>query len=151
MRATQISAGAGRNWTDTDPFYIDTTWAHNVYYYNGSSSKLVANYAAQISAGLDRYGNEVVYSIDMYYYGLRRNDLSGNVKGEWEAGNVSQISAAGNDMVFAVNAGANTIISVFDRNGTWNGFWSATNNWGSGGWHPLYGWAASPYYAPLAA
>src|SRR5262249_9759324 len=66
MRATQISAGAGRNWTDTDPFYIDTTWAHNVYYYNGSSSKLVANYAAQISAGLDRYGNEVVYSIDMY-------------------------------------------------------------------------------------
>src|SRR5262249_37420111 len=51
MHATQVSAGAGRNWTDTDLFYIDTTWAHNVYYYNGSSSKLVANYAAQISAG----------------------------------------------------------------------------------------------------
>jgi hypothetical protein len=86
----------------------------------------------------------------MYYHGVRRNDLSGNVNGEWEGGNVSQISAAGNDMVFAV-AGWDTSIWAFDRNGTWNSYWSATNNWGSGGWHPLNGATASPYYAPLAA
>jgi hypothetical protein len=39
-------------------------------------------------------------SIDMYYHSLVRHDLSGNA--EIEPGTVSQISAAANDMVFAV-------------------------------------------------
>jgi hypothetical protein len=149
MHATQISAGAGRNWTDTDLFYIDPSNSY-AYHYDGSGTQLMAMYVSQISAGLDRYGNEVLYSIDMYYHGVRRNDMSGNVNGQYEGGNVSQISAAGNDMVFAV-AGWDTSIWEFDRNGTWNSYWAATNNPGSGGWHALNGATASPYYAPLAA
>ncbi len=150
MHATQISAGAAQHWwADDDLFYIDTSWANNVYYYNGSSSKLVGNYAAQISAGLDQYGNEVVYSIDMYYHGLRRNDLSGNLNGEYEGGNVAQISAAGNDLVFAVCP--DQTLQVFDRDWAWGVQWTNTCNWGWNGWHFISSWTANPYYAPLAA
>ena len=155
FQATQISAGAAsRNPADFDLFYIDTTANHNAYHYDGSSSRLMANYVAQISAGTDQYGNEVLYSIDMYMRWLRRTDMSGHA--EWEYGNVSQISAAGNDMVFAVNSSDNSV-SVFDRGWSWYGLWYSTNNWGSGGWHTLYGgWsgaptAANPAYFPLAA
>jgi hypothetical protein len=150
MHATQISAGAGHNWTDTDLFYIDPSTSY-AYHYDGSNTQLIAMYVSQISAGLDQYGNEVLYSIDMYYHGVRRNDLSGNVNGEWEGGNVSQISAAGNDMVFGVAGWGDGSVWVFDRDWSWGNYWAATNNWGSGGWHSLGGWAASPYYAPLAA
>jgi hypothetical protein len=63
---------------------------------------------------------------------------------------VSQISAAGNDMVFAVAAADNSVW-VCDRNWTWYNSWASSGNWGTyNGWHPLYGTAASPYHAPLA-
>jgi hypothetical protein len=150
MTATQISAGAGWNWTDNDLFYIDTTANHEVFHYDGSSSRAVALYTAQISAAVDQYGNEIVYTIDMYYHWVVRHDLSGNLNGVGVGGSVSQISAAGNDMVFAVNSGDNSV-SVYDRNWSWYSYWASTGNWGSNGWHPLYGWASSPYYAPLAA
>src|SRR5262249_23683879 len=59
FKATQISAGAGRNWTDNDVFYIDTSSWHEVFHYDGNSSKYLGWGASQISAGLDSYGNEI--------------------------------------------------------------------------------------------
>jgi hypothetical protein len=150
FQATQISAGVGWNWTDIDLFYIDTTANHEVYHYDGSSSRAVAFYASQISAAVDQYGNEFVYNIDMYYHWVYRNDLSGNLNGVYVGGSVSQISAAGNGMVFGVASWDNSVW-VYDPNWNWYGYWASTGNWSSDGWHPLYGTASSPYYFPLAA
>jgi hypothetical protein len=150
MRATQISAGIGSNWTDTDLFYIDTTVNQEAFHYDGSSSQAIALYVAQISAGLDQYGNEVLYSIDMYYHWVNRHDLSGNLNGVGVGGSVSQISAAGNDMVFGVASWDNSVW-VYDRNWSWAYYWVETYNYGSGGWHPLNSTTASPYNSPLAA
>src|SRR5262249_13689845 len=121
---------------------------HNAYHYDGTSSRLMANYVAQISAGTDQYGNEVLYSIDMYMHWLRRTDMLGNA--EWEYGNVSQISAAGNDMVLAVNAWDNSA-SCSDRDWSWTSVWSATNTLGGGGWHSISRSGLNPVYGPLAA
>jgi hypothetical protein len=147
MRATQISAGAGRNWTDVDLFYIDTTWANFAYHYDGTSSQFMTWYVAQISAGLDQYGNEVLYSIDTTDHSMHRQDLLGGW--EHEGGVVSQISAAGNDLVFAVCP--DQTLQVFDRDWAWGVQWTNTGNWGSNGWHFISSWTANPYYAPLAA
>jgi hypothetical protein len=147
MHATQISAGVGSNWTDVDLFYISSTDT-DAYHYDGSNSQLVAYYCSQISAGLDRYGNEIVYTIDLYYHWMYRHDLSGNLNGEWESGNITQISAAGNDMVFAVTPGDNSVW-VYDRDWMWNGYYSYQGTWSGNGWHPLYGNTSSPLYAPL--
>jgi hypothetical protein len=150
FQATQISAGVGWNWTSNDLFYIDTTANHEVYHYDGSSSRAVAFYVSQISAAVDQYGNEIVYTIDMYYHWVVQHDLSGSLNGLYVGGSVSQISAAGNGMVFGVASWDNTVW-VSDRYGSWYGYWASTGNSSSDGWHPLYGWASNPYYAPLAA
>jgi hypothetical protein len=147
MKASQISAGAGHNTNDVDLFYIDATNT-DAYHYDGTT-KLVALYCSQISAGLDNYGNDIVYTIDLYYHWLYRHDLSGNLNGQCESGNVTQISAAANDMVFAVTPNNNSIW-VYDRDWIWNGYYGYVGSWSSYGWHALYGNSASPFYAPLA-
>jgi hypothetical protein len=152
MHATQISAGMGRNWTDTDLFYIDTSASHNVYHYDGSSSQLIHYYASQISAGLDRYGNAIVHSIDMYYHWVYKSDLSGNLNGTWEGGGVSQITAAGNGLVFGVSNSDNSSIYVFEPADLTEGAWlSLLGNQQTNSWHFLNGYASNPYYAPFDA
>jgi hypothetical protein len=137
MTAKQISAGAGRNSTDNDLFYIQASDSM-IYHYDGSSTTRISwTYASQIATGLDQYGNEIVYDVDLYYHDLWRWNLSGG--GQELGGGINQISAAGNDMVFAVAPGDNKVWD-YDRDSIW----------GSSGWNFLNGWAANPFSSPFS-
>ncbi len=62
LRASQISAGIGTNWTGTDLFYAQMG-SNNAYYFNGTTSTYLMASAIQISAGLDQWGNPICLEI----------------------------------------------------------------------------------------
>jgi hypothetical protein len=146
IQANQISAGAGWNWTGTDLFYT-AVGSNNAYYFDGTSSRYLMASAIQISAGLDQWGNEILLEIYSGDHALYRSDIYGHW--QYEGGPMTQISAAGNDMVFAVTPIENHVWT-FDPNNVWGGYWAWRNDLSSD-WHYLPDYQAiNPLYAPLS-
>jgi hypothetical protein len=152
IQANQISAGAGWNWTGTDLFYT-AVGSNNAYYFNGTSSRYLMASATQISAGLDQWGNEILLEIYSGDHALYRSDIYGNWQYEGGA-YLTQISAAGNDMVFAVTSIVNQVWT-FDLNLSWWVYWASREDppsawYPTSYWHNLYGDTINPLYAPLS-
>jgi hypothetical protein len=145
LKAGQISAGIGRNSTGIDLFYTEVG-TNNAYYFNGSSSTYLMASATQISAGLDQWGNAILYEIYSGDHALYRSDTSGHW--QYEGGQIVQISATANDMVFAVSPTQNQIWA-YDPNDEWWSDWWLQSGWhysDHGYWHWTGGDSANPNY-----
>src|SRR5262249_2622287 len=116
--------------------------------FDGTSSRYLMASAVQISAGLDQWGNATLLEIYSGDHALYRSDIYGHW--QYEGGNWTQISAAQNDMVFAVESGSQHIFA-YDPNGSWSSFWWSYwpyygGAWGYGpNWHWWYGASANPF------
>jgi hypothetical protein len=139
LRAGQISAGLGANTTGVDLYYTNR-WDGSLNYYNGWSSQNLGGKCLQIGASLNAYGQRECYAIGTDH-ALYLSDNSGH----WhsDGGQMTQISAAQHDMVFAVSS-SNHGISVWDPNGDWySNLWMAAIGYY---WNDTGGISGNPDY-----
>jgi hypothetical protein len=133
IQANQISAGIGQNSTGTDLYYISPsgfsfygTTYHYTYHCDGvSAPKYIAAGFTDISAGVDGLGQSTLYGV--YVDGsVYRCDLNGNDQAVGGP-QVTQISAAGRDQLFAVSTSGPAYgsgIYTYDPWGAWYDSWS---------------------------
>jgi hypothetical protein len=131
----EISAGIGSNNTDVDLYYIQSGTG-NLHWTDGIQDTNLYGVCLHISATVDQYGNRECYAIGTGH------DLHENNGSSWfrhAGGNLTQISAAANDMVYAVRAGDQEVLAYDPDYTQYWGWWDSYSPW-----HDTYGRAAMP-------
>jgi hypothetical protein len=144
ISALQVSAGIGGNSTGIDLYYINAA-DRSLHWYDGTTNYAFGGVCLQICASLDSSGGRACYVIGTDHYVWWEKswmDWQANTLQPYWAqqpsGQVDQISAAANDMVFTVQSGNDDIV-YYDPNHAWS------NDYGSSsGWYWWYGVAANP-------
>src|SRR5262249_10820488 len=107
----------GSNTSGVDVYYTNPG-DQSLHYFDGTDHALGGK-CLQICAGLNAYGQHECYVIGTDN-ALYKFDTYGN--SAWEGGQMTQITTASNDQVFAVQPVTNQIWT-YDPNNVWGGGW----------------------------
>jgi hypothetical protein len=127
LLASQVSAGIGSNSTGTDLYYISSTDG-SLHSFDGTTDQPLGGVCLQISAALNQYGQRECYAIGTNHCLYMNNGSSW----QFDGGQMTQITAAAHDMVFAVEPGDNHILA-YDPDYIWATDWF--NHYDYGTWH----------------